>query len=295
MVITGSSIAVKNPAKTAFERMSRPDAAENSSKRADLARLLVLQMINEAGSGHIGSSLSCLDIMSVLRFEQMNWSADRDRSNTDVFILSKGHAVPAWYATLMVSGELPMRLVHSLRQIDSPLQGHPDRVHNPLMDASTGALGQGLSMAIGRSFAKRLKGQESYVYCLLGDGECQEGQVWEAAMLAGARRVGNLIAFVDHNQGQNDGSTSEVMGTGPIATKMAAFGWHVQTIDGHSHDNIRTAVEAAKRETGRPSIIIANTRKGYLSPTTSALNGAHSGSLTPSEYDEFTALLSEAL
>jgi transketolase len=248
-------------------------------------------MIQRAGSGHIGSSLSCVDIISTLKFSEMNWTAGRDRCDSDVFVLSKGHAVPAWYAVLMVSGELHTKHLGSLRKIDSPLQGHPDRVRNSLVDVSTGALGQGLSVAIGRAHAKKMKRQQSYVYCLLGDGECQEGQIWEAVMFAGALGVGNLIAFIDLNQSQNDGSVQEVLDIGPLAPKLAAFGWHVQIVDGHCHVELRAATRAAREETNRPSVIIARTRKGYINATTIACQGKHSGSLTPEEFQQFSELL----
>ena len=255
------------------------------------ARRLVLEMIQRAGSGHIGSSLSCVDIISTLKFAEMNWSAERDRCDSDVFVLSKGHAVPAWYAVLMISGELSTKHLGSLRTIDSPLQGHPDRVRNSLIDVSTGALGQGLSVAIGRAHAKKMKGQHSYVFCLLGDGECQEGETWEAIMFAGARGLGNLIAFIDFNQSQSDGSMQEVLDIGPLAPKLGAFDWHVQTVDGHCHWELREAVRAARKETERPSVIIARTRKGYINATTVACQGKHSGSLTQEEFQQFNDLL----
>jgi transketolase len=255
------------------------------------ARQLLLEMIQRAGSGHIGSSLSCVDIISTLKFSEMNWTAGSDRSDSDVFILSKGHAVPAWYAVLMVSGELSTKYLGSLRKIDSPLQGHPDRVRNSLVDVSTGALGQGLSVAIGRAHAKKIKGQHAYVYCILGDGECQEGQIWEAVMFAGALGVGNLIAFIDLNQSQNDGSVHEVLDIGPLAPKLAAFGWHVQIVDGHCHWELSDAARAARAETSRPSVIIARTRKGYIDDDTVACQGKHSGSLTTEEFQQFSELL----
>lgn len=260
-------------------------------RKSAKARQLLLEMIQRAGSGHIGSSLSCVDIVSTLKFSEMNWAAARDRRDSDVFVLSKGHAVPAWYAVLMVSGELPIRHLGSFRQIDSPLQGHPDRVRNGLVDVSTGALGQGLSAAIGRACGKKMKGQRSYVYCLLGDGECQEGQVWEAVMFAGARGVGNLIAFIDFNQSQNDGPAEQVLDIGPLGPKLSAFGWHVQVVDGHSHRELRDATRAARKETERPSAIIARTRKGHIDGTTVACQGQHSGSLTPEEFQQLSELL----
>ncbi len=262
------------------------------ARRSIMARKLVLEMIQRAGSGHIGSSLSCVDIMSTLKFSEMNLGDACDR---DVFVLSKGHAVPAWYAVLMVSGDLSTKHLGSLRKIDSPLQGHPDRVRNNLVDVSTGALGQGLSVAIGRAHAKKMKGHPSYVYCLLGDGECQEGQIWEAVMFAGARGVGNLIAVIDVNQSQSDGPVQEVLDIGPFAPKLGAFGWHVQVVDGHCHWELRHAMRAARAETTRPSVIIARTRKGHIDAATVACGGKHSGSLTQDEFAQFNELLEAVL
>jgi transketolase len=252
-------------------------------------------MIQRAGSGHIGSSLSCVDIITTLKFSEMNWTAGRDRCDSDVFVLSKGHAVPAWYAVLMVSGELQTKYLGSLREIDSPLQGHPDHVRNSLVDVSTGALGQGLSVAAGRALAKKMKGQQSYVYCLLGDGECQEGQIWEAVMFAGALGVGNLIAFIDLNQSQSDGPVEEVLDVGPLGPKLAAFGWHVQIVDGHCHRELHDAALAAREDTSRPSVIIARTRKGYINANTVACQGKHDGSLTPEQFRQFIQLLEARL
>ena len=206
-------------------------------------------MIYRAGSGHAGSSLSCVDIISVLKFDQMRCPAGSPSSDRDVFVLSKGHAAPAWYAALIVGGDLPASEAGTLRAIDSRLQGHPDRTRLDLVDVSSGALGQGLSMALGRARGKRLKGQDSVVYCLLGDGECQEGQVWEALLYAGAHRVSNLVAIIDYNNSQSDGELDGVLPLQPLPDKLAAFGWHVQEVDGHSHRDLREAVRAARRDT----------------------------------------------
>jgi transketolase len=273
----------------------RSELPSSSWEHSVRARQLILEMIQRAGSGHIGSSLSCVDIISTLKFSEMNWTAGRDRCDSDVFVLSKGHAAPAWYAALMISGELSTKYLGSLRKIDSPLQGHPDRVKNSLVDVSTGGLGQGLSVAIGRAYAKKMKGQRSYVYCLIGDGECQEGQIWEAVMFAGARSIDNIIAFIDLNQSQSDGPVQEVLDIGSLEPKLGAFGWHVQIVDGHCHRELHDAVRAARAETGRPSAIIARTRKGYIDATTVACQGEHSGSLTPEEVQQFLELLEAAL
>ena len=269
----------------------RPDVTvEDIARLANRCRQVLLEMIYRAGSGHVGSSLSCMDLVSVLRFDQMRWSADRSRTESDVFVLSKGHAVPAWYAALIVAGDLSPEWIGRLRRIDSPLQGHPDRTRCELVDVSTGALGQGLSVAIGRAVAKRLKGQDSHVYCLVGDGECQEGQVWEALMYAGARGLANLTLLVDHNGSQNDGPVERVLPMGSLPAKLQAFGWQVQEVDGHQHHAIRAALGAARRSP-RPTALIARTRKGHLGRDRLVLGGSHSGVLTLAEFQAATSYL----
>lgn len=249
-------------------------------------RLLLLEMIYRAGSGHVGSSLSCADIISVLKFDQMDWQASRPRTESDVFVLSKGHAVPAWYAALIVDGEVDPTYVSALRRIDSPFQGHPDRCRFDLVDVSTGALGQGLSVALGRAEAKRLKRQDTWVYCIVGDGEMQEGQIWEAVMYAGIRAVANLIVFIDYNKSQSDGPLKDVLPLDGLTEKLGSFLWHVQEIDGHSHAEIRNAVIRAKENRHQPSVIIAHTRKGYLGDDRILLDGAHSGTLSAQDFEE---------
>lgn len=227
----------------------------------------------------------------MLKFEQMDWQASVPRTESDVFVLSKGHAVPAWYAALIVSGDLPPERVKTLRNIDSQLQGHPDRSRLDLVDVSTGALGQGLSISLGRAQAKRLKRQDRYVFCVVGDGETQEGQIWEALMYAGARKLSNVILVVDHNRSQNDGGLDEILSLAPLADKLRSFRWHVIEVDGHDHEEIRAAILEAKAEKGLPSAIIAHTKKGYLGGDRVVLGGAHSGSLTAAEYEDAVSYL----
>jgi transketolase len=191
----------------------------------------------------------------------MNWSVDTDRAESDVFILSKGHGVPAWYSALIVSKEIDEKYKLELRKIDSPLQGHPDTNKCNWVDASTGALGQGLSMALGRAKAKQLKKQNNYVYCIIGDGECQEGQIWEAFLYAGYQKITNIIVFLDYNKRQNDGYIENILSLEPLSAKLISFNWNVQEIDGHSHYDISNAIETAKNAKNIPSIIIANTKK----------------------------------
>ncbi len=269
--------------------MRREGVAAGPAGRADVAsiarlacrcRLVLLDMIHRAGSGHAGSSLSCADIISVLKFDQMNWSPDR--SAGDVFVLSKGHAAPAWYAALIVDGDLPAEEVGTLRALDSRLQGHPDRTRLDLVDVATGALGQGLSVAVGRALARRLHGRDSTVYCLLGDGECQEGQVWEAFLYAGAHQVPGLVAIIDHNGSQSDGAVSDILPLRPLPDKLRAFGWQVAEVDGHDHGELRDALR--RRDPDRPAVLIAHTRKGRLGPGRVLLDGSHSDLPSPAQY-----------
>lgn len=223
----------------------------------------IVTMIGQAKSGHPGGSLSAAEILTYLYFEEMNidpknpkWE-DRDR-----FVLSKGHAAPVLYAALARKGYFPVEELSTLRKIGSHLQGHPDMNKVPGVDMSTGSLGTGFSAATGMALACKLDQKENYVYTLLGDGELQEGQVWEAAMSAAHYKLDNLIAFVDNNGLQIDGNIDDVLSPNPIDAKFAAFGWHVLTIDGHDFRQIAAAVAAAKAEKGRPTMIVAKTVKG---------------------------------
>ena len=261
---------------------------------ATRCRLVLLDMIYRAGSGHAGSSLSCVDIISVLKFDLLRGQAGAPSSDRDVFVLSKGHAAPAWYAALIVAGDLPASEVGTLRAIDSRLQGHPDRTRLDLVDVSSGALGQGLSMALGRARGKRLKAQDSVVYCLLGDGECQEGQVWEALLHAGAHQVSNLVAIIDHNNSQSDGELDGILPLQPLPDKLTAFGWQVQEVNGHSHRELRDALRAARWDTTQPSVIIAHTRKGWLGAGRTLSGGSHSAVPSAAEYAEAAAFLRAA-
>jgi transketolase len=255
-------------------RGDRVIAAPTIARLATQSRLVLLDMIQRADSGHAGSSLSCVDIISVLRFDRMDPG--------DVFVLSKGHAAPAWYAVLIVAGDLPAEEIGTLRALDSRLQGHPDRTRLGLVEVSTGALGQGLSVAVGRALARRLQGRDSTVYCLLGDGECQEGQVWEAFLYAGAHRLTGLVAIIDHNGSQSDGAVDEILPLGSMSEKLRAFGWQVDQVDGHDHGELCAALR--RREPGLPSAIIANTRKGWLGPGQILLDGSHSDLPAADEY-----------
>lgn len=223
----------------------------------------ILKMIAKANSGHPGGSLSIADILTVLYFDKMNIdTADLKMENRDRFVLSKGHAAPAVYATLCEKGIICSSEMDCLRQAESMLQGHPDMKGTPGIDMSTGSLGQGLSAAVGMAMASKYQNLDYYVYAILGDGECQEGQVWEAAMAGAHYKLNNLIAFLDHNGLQIDGKNSDVMGVDPLNEKFKAFGWNVIEIDGHDFTQIANAIDEAKKVTDKPTMIVAQTVKG---------------------------------
>lgn len=232
-------------------------------EQAKQIRRDIVSMVGAAKSGHPGGSLSAAEILTYLYFEEMNVNpAEPKWEDRDRFVLSKGHAAPVLYAALARRGFFPAEDLMSLRKIGSHLQGHPDMKKVPGVDMSTGSLGTGFSAATGIALACQLDKKPSYVYTLLGDGELQEGQVWEAAMSAAHYKLDNLIAFVDNNGLQIDGNIDDVLSPNPIDAKFAAFGWHVQVIDGHDFAQIADAVKAAKAETGKPSVIVAKTVKG---------------------------------
>ena len=226
-------------------------------------RAHIVEMLAAAGSGHPGGSLSATEIIASLYFKHMRVDPARpDWPERDRFVLGKGHAAPALYAALAMRGFFPEDELVTLRKLGSRLQGHPCRTDTPGVDMSTGSLGQGLSVANGMALAGRLDGLDYWVYCVMGDGEIQEGQVWEAAMSAAHYKLDHVIAFVDHNGLQIDGANDQVMGVEPIDDKFAAFGWHAQRIDGHDLAAIDAAIAAAKAEHGRPSVIVCDTVKG---------------------------------
>ena len=232
-------------------------------ERATTLRKHIVEMLAEAGSGHPGGSLSAVEIVTALYFggflrydaENPEW-ADRDR-----FILSKGHGVPVQYAALAEAGFLPVSELKTLRKIDSRLQGHPVLGTAPGIEASTGSLGQGLSIGLGMALAARLDKKEWNVFVLLGDGECQEGQVWEAAMAAGHHAPPNLIAIVDYNKFQLDGAIADIIDISPLADKWQAFGWETSEINGHDLGQVTDALEWSL-SCRRPACIIAHTVKG---------------------------------
>lgn len=232
-------------------------------EKAKQIRRHIIRMVGEAGSGHPGGSLSAADIVTALYFEVMRVDPTQpDWPDRDRFVLSKGHAAPVLYAALAEKGYFPVEELVTLRKLGSPLQGHPDMKKVPGVEMSTGSLGQGLSVANGMALAGKLDGRDYNVYVLLGDGEIQEGQVWEAAMAAAHYKLDNIIAFLDYNGLQIDGPVREVMTPEPVIDKWKYFGWNVQVIDGHNMRQILRAVDYARGVKGMPSMIIAETTKG---------------------------------
>ncbi len=223
----------------------------------------IVTMIATAGSGHPGGSLSAVEIITALYFKIMrHCPADPNWRDRDRFILSKGHAAPALYAALAESGYFPVAELSTLRKLGSRLQGHADRTATPGVEMSSGSLGQGLSFAVGTALAARLNAQDYRIYVLIGGGECNEGQVWEAAMASSHFKLDNIVAFIDHNELQLDGTNQAIMNIEPIGAKWNAFGWHVIDIDGHNFNEILSALEEARNIKGQPTAIIAHTIKG---------------------------------
>jgi transketolase len=235
---------------------------------AEECRVQILRMLTHAGSGHPGGSLSVIDILATLYFNRMRYDPKRPGwEDRDRLMLSKGHCVPAQYCCMAKAGYFPESRLITLRKLGSPLQGHPDRMMLPGIEAATGSLGQGLSIAVGMALGLKLAGKSARVYCVLGDGEIQEGQVWEAAMSApklGApdHRLDNLCVILDYNGIQLDGHVKTILDLEPVVDKWKAFGWPVLDIDGHDITQIDKALDQAESLKGRPTFIVAHTVKG---------------------------------
>ena len=263
---------------------------------ANKLRLHVIDMTYAAKSGHPGGSLSAADLMSALYFSRLkhdpsnpSWE-DRDR-----FVLSKGHVAPILYAALAEAGYFPVEDLITLRKIGSNLQGHPVRGKVPGVEMSTGSLGQGLSMACGIALAGKMDGKDYKTYCLLGDGELQSGQNWEAAMFAHQYGLSNLIAFIDRNRLQITGNTEEVISLDPLTEKWRSFGWNVIVINGHNIRQICDAIDKAKKSTRNPTMIIMNTVKGKGVSFMEDVAGFHGRACTDEEYPKAVAELKEMI
>ena len=232
-------------------------------KVANEVRKGIITSVHAAKAGHPGGSLSAADIFTYLYFEEMNVDPkDPEKADRDRFVLSKGHTAPGLYSALALKGYFPVEDLETLRHLGSYLQGHPDMKHIPGVDMSSGSLGQGISAAVGMAIAGKMDNADYRVYTLLGDGEIQEGQVWEASMMAGFRKLDNLVVIVDNNNLQIDGAIDEVCSPYPIDKKFEAFNFHVINIDGNDFDQIDAAFKEAKATKGMPTAIIAHTVKG---------------------------------
>ena len=276
----------------------------NSSLKKELEvfatkeRLLILEGIFNAKAGHPGGSLSIAELMAYLYNVEMRTDAKNPKwEDRDRFVLSKGHAAPALYATLALKGFFPVEDIKTLRKADSYLQGHPSMKCIPGVDMSTGSLGQGISTAVGMALAAKLDKKDTRVYTILGDGEIEEGQVWEAAMFANAKKLDNLVVVVDNNNLQIDGTVEEVNSPYPIPEKFTAFGFNTIEIDGNNLDEIETAFENAKNCKGRPTAIVAKTVKGkgvsYMENAVNWHGAAPNEELYNTAVAELTAKLNE--
>ena len=258
-------------------------------------RIGIIEGVHAAKAGHPGGSLSIAEILTYLYFKEMNIDPENPKdAKRDRFVLSKGHAAPALYATLALRGFFPVDELITLRQIGSRLQGHPDMKNIPGVDMSTGSLGQGISTAVGMALSSKHFGDNYNVYTILGDGEIEEGQVWEAAMFAANKKLSNLTAFIDLNNLQIDGTIDEVNSAKPVDKKFEAFGWHVITIDGHDYDAIEAALQEVKT-VDKPVAIIANTIKGkgvsYMENAVNWHGAAPNDELYAVAMEELTAAL----
>jgi transketolase len=255
-----SSTSAKSVKAEVFLSSASPAEMAAIAKRL---RRHIITMIGKAGSGHPGGSLSAVEILTTLYFKVLRHKPQDPRwPDRDRFILSKGHAAPVLYAILAECGYFPIEELLTLRQLDSRLQGHTDMTRTPGVEMSAGTLGQGLSFAIGVALAGRLYAKDYRTYVLLGDGECDAGQVWEGAMSAAHFKVDNLVAIVDKNGQQLDGWTRDIMNLDPFSAKWQAFGWQVIEVDGHSFPQLAQAFDKAKKIKGQPTVIIARTVKG---------------------------------
>ena len=256
----------------------------------------ILTMTHAAGSGHPGGSLSAVEILVSLYFDQMTLDPRQPQDpQRDRFLLSKGHAAPALYSVLARRGFFDPGLLPTLRQLDSPLQGHPHMDRLPGLDCSSGSLGQGLSIANGLALAARHQGKTYRAYCLLGDGEVQEGQIWEAAMTAAHFGLDNVCAIVDDNGVQLDGLTRDIMNVEPLGEKFLAFGWHVIGVDGHDLAALAAAFRQAKATKGKPTVLIARTVKGKGVSFMENNAGWHGKAPNAEQYEQAQAELEAAL
>lgn len=286
------------PGTSGSERMDDKVPEDKARELEQIARRVrrhIIQMIYDAGSGHPGGSLSATDIMVTLYFDVMNHRpAEPKWPDRDRFVLSKGHAAPALYACLAEAGYFPVEQLNTFRRIGSLLQGHPDMRKTPGVEASTGSEGQGLSMGLGMALAGKLDRRPYTVYVMVGDGENDCGQIWEAAMAAAFFKVDNLVAILDRNKLQLDGPTHKIMSLEPLADKWKAFGWNVLEANGHSIPELLDALAKAKQTKGMPTIIIAHTIKGKGVSFMEGAVGFHGKAPNAEQYKKAMQELEEA-
>ncbi len=261
-------------------------------QKAKEIRVLTIDEVGYLGVGHIGGAMSVVDILTVLYYSKMNVDPKNPKMETrDKLVVSKGHSGPALYAVLADKGFFPKEWLHTLNHGGTNLPSHCDMNRTPGIDFTTGSLGQGSSAAMGIALADKMKGNDVNTYLIIGDGESQEGQIWEAAMFGAHYKLGNLIAFTDYNKMQIDGETADVMGIDDITTKWNGFGWHVQRIDGHNVVEIERAITNAQQVTERPSMIVCDTIKGKGFAPGEGKVGSHSMAFTYETAKEAIALL----
>lgn len=253
---------------------------------AHTIRVDIVESLYAAGSGHPGGSLSAAEMLSVLFFHEMDVDPQNPKwEGRDRFVLSKGHAAPVYYAALAERGFFPKEWLTTLRKIDSPLQGHPDRKKVPGVDMSTGSLGQGISAAAGMACFAKKENKDFRVYCIIGDGEAQEGEVWEAMMSAAHYKLSNLTVFLDNNNLQIDGAVDQVMSIYPFKEKCEAFGWHVVEADGNDVEQLLSALDAARAETEKPTMILCRTVKGKGVSFMENQAGWHGAAISKDNYE----------
>ena len=270
--------------------MSSNKTATQLQIAAEGIRLVTLHTLAGFGSGHIGGAMSIVETLAVLYSGELRCDPENpDWPDRDRLVMSKGHAGPALYATLALKGFFPREMLTELNQGGGHLPSHCDRTKTPGIDMTTGSLGQGMSTAIGIALGQRMNGSDSYTYLVLGDGECDEGQVWEGALFAAHNKLDHLIAFVDRNGQQLDGYVKNVLDTGDLAEKFRAFGWFTQEVDGHDCGAIQAAVQAAKEHEGEPCMIVLHTVKGYGCTFAEGIEANHHMSFTEEQIEEATA------
>ena len=270
--------------------MSSNKTATQLQIAAEGIRLVTLHTLAGFGSGHIGGAMSIVETLAVLYSGELRCDPENpDWPDRDRLVMSMGHAGPAQYATLALKGFFPREMLTELNQGGGHLPSHCDRTKTPGIDMTTGSLGQGMSTAIGIALGQRMNGSDSYTYLVLGDGECDEGQVWEGALFAAHNKLDHLIAFVDRNGQQLDGYVKNVLDTGDLAEKFRAFGWFTQEVDGHDCGAIQAAVQAAKEHEGEPCMIVLHTVKGYGCTFAEGIEANHHMSFTEEQIEEATA------